>query len=168
MQNAKDTFYEVLRDRVAAADAALTVVVRGVVRPGLVVDENELANAAEVRDCFRMRWSGLQVSGEGSAPLVTMQCEIRYATAGSSGGGGLDRGRVMARMDAALLSAVQTAPQTAVKKNFAALAGGGLVSAMASQIWWSDVAFGAVSEDSGEIRRTATVEVWSYQEAGEA
>jgi hypothetical protein len=168
MQNAKDTFYEVLRDRIAAANAALTVVVRGVVRPGVVVDENEIASAAELRDCFRMRWAGLQVSGEGSAPLVAMQCEIRYATAGMPGAGGLDRGRVLAGMDAALAAAVQTSPQTAVKKNFAALVSGGVVSALGSQIWWSDVAFGALTEDAGEIRRTATVEVWSYQEAGEA
>lgn len=167
MQNAKDTFYEVLRDRVAAADAALTVVVRGVVRPGVVVDENELAGSAEMRDCFRMRWTSLQVGGEGAAPLATMRCEVRYGTAGSLGGGGLDRGRALAGMDAVLLSAVEATPQTAVKKNFAALAGGGAVSLMGSQIWWGDVAFGAVSEDAGEIRRTATVDVWSYQEAGE-
>src|SRR5579859_4637157 len=121
MQNAKDTFYEVLRDRIAAANAALTVVVRGVVRPGVVVDENEIARAAEVRDCFRMRWAGLQVSAEDAAPLVAMQCEIQYATAGTSSAGGLDRGRVLAGMDAVLAAALQTSPQSAVKRNFGAL-----------------------------------------------
>src|SRR5665213_1122521 len=104
MQNAKDTFYEVVRDRVAAANAALTVVVRGVVRPAVVVDENEIASAADLRDCFRLRWAGLSVSVEGAAALVSMQCEILYATAGSDGG--LDRGRVLAGLDAALASAV--------------------------------------------------------------
>src|ERR1700728_5143686 len=102
MQNAKDTFYEVLRDRVAAANAALTVVVRGVVRPAVVVDENEIVSAAEVRDCFRLRWTSLKLDAEGAAPLVAMQCEIRYATAGTPGAGGLDRGRVLGSMDAAL------------------------------------------------------------------
>jgi hypothetical protein len=168
MQNAKDTFYEVVRDRVAAANAALTVVLRGVVRPAVVVDENEIASAAESRDCFRLRWTGLSVSVEGSASLVSMQCEIRYATTGSESGGGLDRGRALATLDGALAAAVGTAPQNAVKKDFAALAGGGAAVAMGSSIWWSDVAFGAVIEDAAEIRRTATVEVWSYQEAGEA
>ena len=168
MQNAKDTFYEVLRDRVAAANAALTVVVRGVVRPAVVVDENEIASAADLRDCFQLRWGGLSVSVEGAASLVSMQCEIRYATAGSDGASGLDRGRVLAGLDAVLASAVGRAPQNAVKKDFAALAGGGAATAMGSLIWWSDVVFGAVAEDAAEIRRTATVEVWSYQEAGEA
>jgi hypothetical protein len=166
MQNAKDTFYQVLRDRVAAANAALTVVVRGVVRPAVVVDENEVASAANLRDCFRLRWTGLSVSVEGAASLVSMQCEIRYATAGS--GGGLDRGRALAGLDAALAGAVGATPQNAVKKDFAALADGGAATAMGSLIWWSDVAFGAVAEDAAEMRRTATVEVWSYQEAGEA
>ncbi|HZL28192.1 MAG TPA: hypothetical protein VFC39_16850, partial [Acidobacteriaceae bacterium] len=64
--------------------------------------------------------------------------------------------------------AVGRAPQNAVKKDFGALTDGGAATAMGSSIWWSDVAFGAVAEDAAEIRRTATVEVWSYQEAGEA
>jgi hypothetical protein len=168
MQNAKDTFYEVVRDRVAAANAALTVVVRGVVRPAVVVDENEVVSAAELRECFRMRWVGLTVDAECAAPMVAMRCEIRYATAGSAGGGGLDRGRMLESMDAVLAAAVGAAPQSAVKKNFAALASGGVVTEMGSRIWWSDVVFGALVEDAAELKRTATVEVWSYQEAGEA
>jgi hypothetical protein len=168
MQNAKDTFYEVLRDRVAAANAGLTVVLRGVLRPAVVVDENENAGAAELRDCFRLRWTSLRVDSQGPAALVAMQCEVRYVTAGSAGGGGLDRGRALASMDAALAAAVGSSPQSAVKKNFAALANGGVVSELGSQIWWSDVVFGVLAEDAAELRRVATVEVWSYQEAGEA
>jgi hypothetical protein len=168
MQNAKDTFYEVLRDRVAARNAALTVVMRGVVRPAVVVDENEIVSAAELRDCFRLRWTSLRLDAEGAAHLVAMQCEVHYATAGTADAGGLDRGRVLASMDAVLAASVGAAPQLAAKKNFAALASGGAVTEMNSQIWWSDVAFGALTEDSGELRRVATVEIWSYQEAGEA
>lgn len=165
MQNAKDTFYEVLRDRVAEVSAGLTVVVRGVLRPAVVVEENEVVSSAELRDCFRLRWTGLRVDA-GAAPLVAMQCEIRYATAGSAGG--LDRGRALAAMDATLAAAVGKAPQSAVKKDFSALAGGGAAVALSSSVWWSDVAFGALAEDAGELKRTATVEVWSYREAGEA
>jgi len=168
MQNAKDTFYEVLRDRVAAADAALNVVVRGALRPAVIVDENENATATELRNCFRLRWKTLRVDREGPAALVAMQCEVHYATAGSSGAGGLDRGRALAALDAALASAVGSTPQSAVKKDFAALAGGGVVSELRSQIWWSDVVFGGLAENAAELSRVATVEVWSYQEAGEA
>ena len=45
MQNAKDTFYVTLRDRLAAVNPARTMLVRGVIRPGLLVEENELASA---------------------------------------------------------------------------------------------------------------------------
>lgn len=168
MQNAKDTFYGVLRDRIAAADAALTVVVRGVVRPAIVVEENEIAGVAEMRDCFRLRWIGLRVDAEGAAPLVAMQCEIRYATAGSQNAGGLDRGRFLASMDAVLATVIGAVPQSIVKQNFVSLVSSGSVAEMSSQIWWSDVVFGASTEENGELRRSATVEVWSYQEVGEA
>jgi hypothetical protein len=43
MQRAKDTFYITLRDRIAALNPARTVLVRGVVRPAVLVEENELA-----------------------------------------------------------------------------------------------------------------------------
>jgi hypothetical protein len=38
MQNARDTFYVALRDRLAAVNPARTMVVRSVVRPGLLVE----------------------------------------------------------------------------------------------------------------------------------
>lgn len=44
-QNAKDTFYVTLRDRLAARNADRTVVVRGATRPAVVVEENEMATA---------------------------------------------------------------------------------------------------------------------------
>ena len=43
MQNAKDTFYEVLRSRLVALNPERTIVLRGVMRPGVLVEENELA-----------------------------------------------------------------------------------------------------------------------------
>jgi hypothetical protein len=45
MQNEKDTFYMMLQSRLAALNPARTIVVRGVVRPGTLVDENELPSA---------------------------------------------------------------------------------------------------------------------------
>jgi hypothetical protein len=46
MQNARDTFYVRLRDRLAAVNPARTMVLRGVTRPGVLVEENELASAS--------------------------------------------------------------------------------------------------------------------------
>src|SRR5260370_41142575 len=92
MQNARDTFYVTLRDRLAGVNPARTMVVRGVVRPGVLVEENELASAHEPVDAFRLRWAGLRVDATGALPLAAMACEIRYGTDGNAGNGGVDRG----------------------------------------------------------------------------
>ncbi len=42
MQDARDTFYVALRGRLAAINPDRTIVVRGQVRPGILVEENEL------------------------------------------------------------------------------------------------------------------------------
>ena len=55
---------------------ARTMVLRGVTRPGVLVEENELASAYEPVDAFCLRWTGLRVDAQGALPLVTMSCEI--------------------------------------------------------------------------------------------
>src|SRR5258708_2996858 len=92
MQNARDRVYVTLRDRLAAVNRARTMVLRGVTRPGVLVEENELASAYQPVDAFCLRWTGLSVDATGSLPLVTMVCEIRYATDGDSGNGGVGGG----------------------------------------------------------------------------
>jgi len=73
-------------------------------------------------------------------------------------------------MDATLMAALGPGAQSqwAPKKSFAGLAGGGAVVNLGSRIWWSDVVFGVLAESAGELQRMATVDVWSYQEEGEA
>jgi hypothetical protein len=39
--------------------------------------------------------------------------------------------------------------------------------AMATNVFWGDVAFAAVTTRGERVERVATVEVFSYQEAGE-
>jgi hypothetical protein len=169
MQNARDTFYVALRDRLAAINPARTMVLRGVTRPGVLVEENELASAYQPVDVFCLHWTGLGVDAKGALPLISMTCQITYATDGDSGNGGMDRGRLLSAMDAELASAVNAAPQNAVKTNYVASAGGSGVAAtaMETNVFWGDVAFGAVVVNDERLERTATVEVFSYQEAGE-
>ena len=167
MQNAKDSFYEVLRGRLATLNPERTAVVRGVTRPGLVVDENETESVAALADCFHLRWVGASIREEGAMPLVSLTCELSYATGGTPLNGGLDRGRCLAAMDGELLGAVRQCPQNAVKNNYAALANGGAAFAMGTRIWWGEVAFGPVAVDADRLTRTATLEVMSFQEAGE-
>jgi hypothetical protein len=169
MQNAKDTFYVTLQGRLAAINPARTMVLRGVTRPGVLVEENELTSAFQPVNVFCLHWTGLSVNAQGALPLVTMNCQIEYATDGDSGSGGMDRGRLLSGMDAELAAAVNAAPQNTVKMNYVASAGGsGLAPvAMVTNVFWGDVAFGAVVVNGERLERVATVEVFCYQEAGE-
>ncbi len=156
-----------LRDRLAALNPVRTMVVRGVTRPGVLVEENELASAYHPVDTFCLRWTGLKVAARSALPLVSMVCEIEYATDGSAGSGGMDRGRLLAGMDAELVAAVSAAPQSAGKLNFAGMSAGTAAVAMATNVFWSDATFGAAVADGERLMRVATVEVFAYQEAGE-
>jgi hypothetical protein len=169
MQNARDTFYVTLRDRLAAVNPARTMVLRGVTRPGVLVEENELASAAQPANVFCLHWTGLSVNAQGALPLVAMSCQIQYATDGDAGNGGMDRGRLLSAMDAELVAAVSGAPQNTVKMNYVGSAGGsGLAPvAMATNVFWGDVVFGAAVVNAERLERVATVEVFCYQEAGE-
>jgi hypothetical protein len=169
MQNARDTFYVMLRDRLAAVNPARTIVLRGVTRPGVLVEENELVSAYQPVNAFCLHWTGLTVDAQGALPLVTMVCQIAYATDGDSGNGGMDRGRLLSAMDGELVAAVSAAPQNVPKMNYVAAAGGsGLPPvAMATNVFWGDAVFVAVVVNGERLERVATVEMFSYQEAGE-
>ena len=162
MQSAKDTFYVTLRDRLATLNPVRTIVMRGVTRPGVLVEENELVSAIHPMDAFSLRWSKLRVDTRAARTLVSMQCEVRYSTDGTEGNAGMDRGRLLAGMDAELASAVNASPQSAAKVNFAS---GG--TAMGTRVFWGDVLFGDTGVDRERLSRVATVEVFACQEAGE-
>jgi hypothetical protein len=163
MQHTKDTFYITLRDRIAALNPARTVLVRGVSRPAVLVEENELPSVYEQPGTFRLRWTDLNVDPRGDQPLAAMHCEIRYATAGNSANGGMDRGRLLAAMDAELSAAINTAPQRAAKINY--IASG--ATAMQTNVFWNNVVFNTAETKDERLERVATVEVFCYQEAGE-
>jgi hypothetical protein len=167
MQNAKDTFYLTLQSRLAALNPARTIVVRGVVRPGVLVDENELPSAWVPVDAFRLEWTALHVDTEGPLSMVTLECSIRYATDGSSGNGGMDRGRLLAAMDAELATALSATPHTTTKMNYSAAIDGVAPVAMATKVFWADPTFSAATAVGERLERTATIQVFAYQEAGE-
>ena len=164
MQNAKDTFYTALRDRLATLNPARTIVVRGVTRPGVLVEENELVSGVAPTDIFRLRWTGLKVDTQNPLPLATLTCEIHYATAGNAESGGMDRGRLLAAMDAELSSALTAAPQSVAKISYSSTAA---PAALATNIFWADPTFNSVTITDERIERMATVEVFCYREAGE-
>jgi hypothetical protein len=167
MQNAKDTFYTMLQGRLAALNPSRTIVLRGVERPGTLVEENELPTASVPVDAFRLLWTGLQVTSASPLPWVAMECSIEYATDGSPGNGGMDRGRLLAAMDAELAAALAAEPHAVAKLNYAAAGPGIAPAAMGTNVFWADPAFAAATAAGERLQRTATVRVFAYQEAGE-
>ena len=167
MQNAKDTFYEVLRSRIAAANPERTIVLRGVTRPGALVEENELVTAVTIPDCFRLRWLDASVDAANALPLAALTCEVMYEAAGTPGNAGLDRGRLLTEMDAELVAAINACPQHSLKQSYAALATGGSATPLTTNIWWTNVVLGPLVVKADRIARTAKVTVMSCEEAGE-
>ena len=82
MENTRDTFYVTLRNRLAALNPGRTVVVRGVVRPGVLVEENELTTAFQPVDTFCLHWTGMRVDTVSALPMVAMQCATSVRSAG--------------------------------------------------------------------------------------
>ena len=168
VQLAKDTFYANLRDRVAAGNTARTVVIRGCTAPRCCGRRKRTARAAvdgiAPADAFCLRWTALRIDPRGGLPLITMTCEIRYATDGTSGLGGMDRGRALAEMDAELVTAISTTPQSTGLVAIAEIPGGGAStqSATGTNVFWGDVSFKPAVLRGERMERTAEVEVFSY------
>ena len=157
MQRAKDTFYVVFRDGIAAVNAQRTVAVRGVLRPAVIVEENELQIAVPEAEVFRLRWTDVAVDRSGTVPLTKLRGEIRYETTGTAELSGMDRGRELAAMDWELRSALGGAVQSAPKMDFS----GATPVPDGTRIFWSDPEFGAATTEGDRLGRKAVVEVWS-------
>lgn len=161
MQNAQNTFYITLRNRLAALNPNRTIYLRGVTRPGILVESNELVVAQPPSDVFVLRWIGLHNDPYLSDVMLQMQCEIAYMTEGTTGNLGMDRGAMLTEMDAELMSLLQ--PNTAQKMNYAPTP----AAPMETQIFWSEASFQPLKVEHDRLSRIATVSVFSYEEPGE-
>jgi hypothetical protein len=161
MQNAQNTFYITLRNRLAALNPNRTIYLRGVTRPGILVESNELVTAQPPSDVFVLRWTGLHNDPYLSEVLLQMECEIAYMTEGTSSNLGVDRGAMLTEMDAELMSLLQ--PNTAQKMSYAQAP----ATPMETQIFWTEATFQPVRAERDRLTRTATVSVFSYEEPGE-
>ncbi|MHB8388984.1 MAG: hypothetical protein ACYDBH_05315 [Acidobacteriaceae bacterium] len=161
MQNAQNTFYITLRNRLAALNPNRTIYLRGVTRPGILVESNELVVAQPPSDVFVLRWIGLHNDPYLSEVLLQMECEIGYMTEGTTANLGMDRGAMLTEMDAELIALVQ--PNTAQKMNYAP----STAVPMETRIFWTEPTFRPVKIERDRLLRTATVSVFSYEEPGE-
>ncbi len=161
MQNAKDSFYMALRARLAAINPQRTILLRGAVRPGILVEEAEAPFSQLPADVFVVRWLGLGCDVNLDSALVAEECEIIYQTCGCQSFGGLDRGRTLSAMDEELLSMLQ--PFSTPKVNFMATP----PAPMLTQVFWDEPGFGSMVTQRDRLSRSVKVIVYSYQEQGE-
>lgn len=161
MQNAQNTFYITLRNRLAALNPNRTLYRRGITRPGILVESNELVTAQPPSDVFVLRWKGLHADPYLPATLLQMECEIEYLTEGTAGGLDMDRGVLLTEMDAELISILQ--PACAQKMNYSQSP----AVAMQTQIFWTEATLQPVEVERDRLSRIVTVSVLSYEEPGE-
>ena len=76
MQNAKDSFYMALRTRLTAINPERTILLRGAVRPGILVEEAEAPFSQLPNDVFVLRWLGLGADMNLSSTMAAEECEI--------------------------------------------------------------------------------------------
>jgi len=161
MQNAKDSFYMALRTRLAALNPKRTILLRGAVRPGILVEEAEASPAQLPNDVFVLRWTDLGVDVDLGSAMTAAGCEIFYQTCGTQSFGGLDRGRSLSEMDVELMAML--ADCNAAKLNFTATP----PSEMLTQVFWDEPKFGPITTQRERLSRSVKVMVYSYQEQGE-
>lgn len=161
MQNAKDSFYMALRTRLALIKPERTVLLRGSVRPGILVEEAEAPFSQLPSDVFLLRWLGLGAEFELASTLMAAECEILYQTCGTQSFGGLDRGRSLSAMDEELIAMLQ--PFNTPKLNFIAQP----PAAMLTQVFWDEPTFAPTNILRDRVSRSAKLMVYSYQEQGE-
>ncbi|MHB1937421.1 MAG: hypothetical protein ACYCOR_12660 [Acidobacteriaceae bacterium] len=161
MQNAQNTFYITLRNRLVGLNPNRTIYLRGVTRPGILTESNELVVAQPPSDVFVLRWTGLHNDPYLSEVLLQMECEVSYRTEGTTQNLGMDRGAMLTQMDAELISMLQ--PNVAQKMNYAPTT----AVPMETQIFWTEATFQPVKIERDRLIRIATVSVFSYEEPGE-
>ncbi|HEX8712906.1 MAG TPA: hypothetical protein VF730_13595 [Terracidiphilus sp.] len=161
MQNAKDSFYMALRARLATVNSQRTILMRGALRPGILVEEAEAPFNQLPTDVFILRWAGLAVDLDICSTLIAAECEILYQTCGTQVFGGLDRGRAISQMDNELIAILT--PYSAPKSNFTKTP----PEAMLTQVFWDEPAISPISVQRDLVSRSAKVIVYSYQEQGE-
>ncbi len=161
MQNAKDSFYMALRMRLAAINPVRTILLRGTVRPGILVEEAEAPFSQLPNDVFVLRWLGLGVDLDFGSTMVAEQCEIVYQTSGTQSFGGLDRGRSLSEMDEELIAMAR--PFYTAKLNYATTPPAGMLT----RVFWDEPGFGPISIQRDLLSRSVKMMVYSYQEEGE-
>ncbi len=162
MQNAKDTFYIALRNRLHLLNPLRTIIIRAVQRPGMLLEDAEAPMAELASDVFTLRWTSLAISEALPNPMSSMGCEIEYVTSGTQAASGLDRGRAITIMDRELNTILR--PMCAQKLDYANTP----ASILQTQVFWTEPTFRTLVMHRNQISRITSVLVFSFQEPGDS
>lgn len=150
-----------LRTRLVAINPERTILLRGAVRPGILVEEAEAPFSQLPGDVFVLRWLGLGADIDLASTMAAEECEIHYQTCGTQSFGGLDRGRSLSEMDEEVIAMIQ--PFWTPKLNYIATP----PAAMLTHVFWDEPAFTPIVTQRDLLSRSAKVMVYSYEEQGE-
>lgn len=165
VQDVKDSFYAGLRDRIAAANPARTIVVRGVIRPAVLVVENEMPLGEGVPlETFQLVWGVLKSTTNA---LLLASCQIAYTVNGSVGAtetasSVLGRGRALAAMDGELIQALGGPVRSVRGFSVTESNGVAIQTPTGTRVFWGDATFAVAVEKGNRISRIASVEVFGY------
>jgi hypothetical protein len=158
MQFAKDSFYMALRTRLSTINPERTVLIRGALRPGILVEEAEAPFSQFPNDVYVLRWPGAGVEIDLASTLIALECEISYQTTGTQAFGGLDRGRLLSQMDMELIKMFE--PFRTPKLDYSSAP----PVAMLTQVFWEEPVLGPLVAQGDKLCRSAKVRVYSYRE----
>ena len=161
MQNARDSFYIALRNRLQALNPGRTVRVRGVQRASLLVEDAEALMPEPLEDVFVLRWTTAARVDGMPTELFAMGCEVHYGTSGTLMNAGLDRGRALSEMDREVSAVLHPAWTPKLRYTVTPPA------VMATNVFWTEPEFAAVSADRNALQRVAKLTVYAFEEPGE-
>lgn len=160
MQNAKDSFYIAMRDRLAIINPMRVLTIRAVQRPSLLMEEAEAPMIEILNNTFVIRWTTAASIANQPGSLVSLGCEFHYASSGSQTNLGLDRGRELSELDREILAMLQ--PSTTPKYTYVTMP----AEALQTNIFWTDVILEPVQTVRDQLVRVARIIVFSLGEKG--
>jgi hypothetical protein len=164
MQAAKDSFFRALQSRLAAVNSARTITLDGVVRPAVLVVENEPYPPPKLFfNAFYIHWLGAPAVREFSAtlaPRYSLAAQLEYFVQGTPSLQRIfaDRGRLLAQLDRELLEILF--PGATEKLDHSAVP----PASLGSQVLWRWTPDFQTIADGGVLRRITTVNVSFFVE----
>ena len=136
------------------------MLVRGALRPAILVEDAEPVSGKMPPDVYVLRWTELGSDASLPQTMATMRCEIHYGTVGTEDACGLDRGRILAAMDADLSEVLK--PPSTPGMNYTSTP----ATATGVTVFWTEPLFGPTKTTRDSLERVASVTVLARRAEG--